>query len=44
MTYNLAKYGEVFSTDKVDSSLDIRVGFVAMNEHALGGVLENKVT
>jgi hypothetical protein len=39
MAYNLAKYGEVFSTDKVDTSLDIRIGFVAMSEHALCGVL-----
>ena len=44
MTYNLTKYGEIFSTDKVDTSLDIRIGFVAVNEQALGGVLENKIT
>jgi len=43
MAYNLAKYGEIFSTDKVDASLDIRIGFVALNEHALDGILENKI-
>jgi hypothetical protein len=43
MAYNLAKYREVFSTDKVDTSLDIGIGFVAVNEHALDRVLENKI-